>query len=85
MDCFLTWSGASFSAVTPVTHPPSLFSRATPGPAISPTTTECPVPGALCVHSALKLEWEDALPPPVSRLALRGGLHVGGQGEEKND
>ena len=82
-ECFLTWNGASFSAVTPgVTPPLSLFSRATPGPSIS--YRECPVPRALGVHCAQKLEWEDAL-LSSGRLALRSGLPLGGQVEEQND
>ena len=64
---FPTWNGASFSAVTPAAIVPSLFSRATPGIAIS-GPMKCPVPRALCVLFVQKLEWEDTL-PLVSRLA----------------
>ena len=97
-ECFLTWNRASFSAVTPATIPPSLISRATPGPVISVVIKECQVPCALVVShflartAGLKLEWEDAL-LSSGRLALRSGpllsghagLHLGGQGEEEDD
>ena len=82
-ECFLTWNGASFSAVTPAIIPPRIFYRATPGPAIS-GTSKCVVPCALCVLSTHILEWEDTL-LPVSRLALRSGPHVCGQGDEEDD
>ena len=89
-ECFLTWNRASFSAVTPATIPPSLISRATPGPVISVVIKECQVPCALVVShflartAGLKLEWEDAL-LSSGRLALRSSPHLGGQGDEEED
>ena len=84
-DHFLTLNGAFFSTVTPATSPISQFiPRATPGPAISLVIKECIVPRALVVHSAPKLEWEDAL-LSCGRLALRSGPHLGRQGEEEDD
>ena len=75
--CFSTYILAFISTVAPVIIPTSLFTCATPGISIS-VANKCIIPGALIIHSAAKLEWEDAL-HPVSRVALRGccrrGLH----------
>ena len=77
-DCFLTWFGTSFSAITPARIfspllgvPIRIFSRATPGPATS-VTMKCPVPRALGVLFILILEWE-VTPAPTSSDVAGGG------------
>ena len=51
-----TRNGTFSPAVAPLSTPPGIFTRATPGPAISPFF--CPIPRALIVSFVLMLEWE---------------------------
>ena len=52
----------------------------TPGTTV-PLTSKCSVPGALVVRPTIPREWEGAS-PSAGRVALWGGLHLFGQGEQ---